>query len=355
MRTFDAGAGSEPDLKGLTLEETRAFMVGLGEPAFRGAQVFSWIHRRCASSFDEMTDLPTGLRARLAACARLTSLALLARTAGGEGAVKYLFGAADGNSVEAVRMRYRHGTSACVSTQVGCKMGCAFCASGMGGFVRDLACGEIVDEVLKMEQDARREGGRVSHVVLMGTGEPLDNYDASIKALRILNAPEGLNVGFRRMTVSTCGLVPGILRLAREGVPVTLSVSLHAPTDDLRTDLMPVNRRYPVSEVVRAASTYAEETGRRVTFEYALIAGVNDSELHANLLAALLRGMLAHVNLIPLNPVEGTGYARPSRDRVVRFLAVLKRAGVPATVRRELGADIDAACGQLRRRYCGRR
>lgn len=352
MSTSDGGAGSKPDLKGFMPEEVASFMVGLGEPAFRGTQVFSWMHRNHASSFDDMTNLPLALRARLAACARMTNLAVLSRKAGSQGTVKYLLGTDDGNSVEAVRMRYRYGTSACVSTQVGCKMACAFCASGIGGFVRNLTAAEIVDQVLKINLDVSPSGGRVGNIVLMGTGEPLDNYSASVKALRILNAEGGLNISFRRMTVSTCGLVPGILRLADEGIPVTLSISLHAPTDDLRDELMPVNRRYPIAEVVQAASTYATRTGRRVTFEYALISGVNDSDLHAHLLAGLLRGLLAHVNLIPLNPVEEREYERPSRDRVMRFLGILKRSRIPVTSRRELGADIDAACGQLRRRYC---
>ncbi|MGE5573149.1 MAG: 23S rRNA (adenine(2503)-C(2))-methyltransferase RlmN [Bacteroidota bacterium] len=365
MSTSSERAGSRPDvrpdLKSLLSHEISGFLAGMGEPSYRGAQVFSWIHEKGAASFDEMTNLPLALRRKLDEVARLANLEVLARRPGTQGTVKYLLGLGDGNSVEAVRMKYTYGTSACVSTQVGCKMACAFCASGAAGFVRNLTPGEIVDQVLKMNRDlthgsrTSREpqaGSRIGWVVLMGTGEPLDNYDASVKALRILNAEEGLNVSHRRMTVSTCGLVPGIRRLAEEGIPVTLSISLHAPTDDLRDEIIPINRRYPIPEVTDAASFYATRTGRRVTFEYALIRDVNDDVSHARRLAGLLSGMLAHVNLIPLNPVKERGYARPPRERVMRFLAVLKEARIPVTIRRELGLDIDAACGQLRRRYC---
>jgi 23S rRNA (adenine2503-C2)-methyltransferase len=333
----------------------RDFLVEMGEPSYRATQVFSWIHRKGVSSLDEMTNIPLALRRRIGEVARITNLEIISRRLGAEGTVKYLLGLADGNCVEAVRMKYGYGTSACVSTQVGCKMGCAFCASGVGGFVRNLGPGEIVDQVLKMNADfapAPQEGSRVGWVVLMGTGEPLDNYGASVKALRILNAKEGLNLSFRRMTVSTCGLVPGMRRLAEEGIPVTLSVSLHAPTDDLRDEIMPINKRYPIPELMEAASFYAGRTGRRVTFEYALIRGVNDGPEQASQLAGLLRGMLAHVNLIPLNPVTEKGFQRSSRETTMRFFAILKRARIPVSVRRELGLDIDAACGQLRRRYC---
>lgn len=349
---------SKPDLKGFLPDEVAEFMVNMGEPAYRGTQVFSWIHRKGAVRFDEMTNLPIELRRRLADAARLTDLEVISRASGTQGTVKYLLGLGDGNSVEAVRMKYAYGVSACVSTQVGCKMGCAFCASGMGGFTRNLSPGEIVDQVLKMNMDLSKGQGegprtaRVGWVVLMGTGEPLDNYSASTKALRILNAKDGLNLSFRRMTVSTCGLVPGIRRLAGEGIPVTLSISLHAPTDDLRDEIMPINKRYPIAEVMEAASFYASRTGRRVTFEYALIRDVNDSPAEARRLSELVSGMLAHVNLIPLNPVDGKAYERPPRERVMRFLAVLRQAGIPVTIRRGLGLDIDAACGQLRRRYC---
>ncbi|MGE5586813.1 MAG: 23S rRNA (adenine(2503)-C(2))-methyltransferase RlmN [Clostridia bacterium] len=347
--------GVKPDLKGLLPDEMCEFFVGMGEPSYRGTQVFSWIHRKGVASFDEMTNIPLALRRKMGEAARITNLEVMSRRPGAEGTVKYLLGLSDGNSVEAVRMKYSYGTSACVSTQVGCKMACAFCASGVGGFVRNLGPGEIVDQVLKINMDlsvSPREVSRVGWVVLMGTGEPLDNYGASVKALRILNAKEGLNLSFRRMTVSTCGLVPGIRRLAEEGIPVTLSISLHAPTDDLRDEIMPINRRYPIPELMEAASFYAGRTGRRVTFEYALIRGVNDGRAQASQLSELLRGMLAHVNLIPLNPVMEKGFQRPSRETVMRFFAILKQARIPVSIRRELGLDIDAACGQLRRRYC---
>ncbi len=353
MSTSGEKVGSDrPDLKGLMPHEVSDFVADMGEPAYRGTQVFSWMHNKCATSFDEMTNLPLALRRRLGEVARMTNLEVLSRRPGTQDTAKYLFGLGDGNQVEAVRMKYTYGTSACVSTQVGCKMSCAFCASGATGFVRNLTTGEIVDQVLKMDLELSQTGSRIGWVVLMGTGEPLANYGASVKALRILGAGEGLNISFRRMTVSTCGLVPGIRRLAEEGIPVTLSVSLHAPTDELRDELMPVNRRYPIPELLDAASFYASRTGRRITFEYALIRDVNDSEAHASRLSGLLSGLLAHVNLIPLNPVEEKGYRRPPRERVMRFLSILKRARIPVTIRRELGLDVDAACGQLRRRYC---
>ena len=275
------------------------------------------------------------------------------------GATKFLWSLTDGNAVESVLMRYRYGYSACVSSQVGCRMGCAFCASAIGGFSRNLEPSEMVGQVLGMARslDDLSRGGvkaRISRVVLMGMGEPLDNYDSSLKFMRIINEPLGLNIGFRHMTVSTCGLVPGIRRLAREGVPVTLSVSLHAADDHLRREIMPIARAYPLAELMRACGEYADRTGRRVSFEYALIKDVNDSPEQGVALGKLLRENLSrglfHVNLIPLNPVSEKGFSRSPGSRVQEFRSVLENMGVPVTVRRELGIDIDGACGQLRRR-----
>jgi 23S rRNA (adenine2503-C2)-methyltransferase len=340
------------DLKNLLPSELHGFMESLGEPSYRGDQIFSWIHKHRVPSFDDMTNLPVALRQKLKETAYITRLDVRSRSEGNKGTVKYLLETHDNNAIEAVRMEYRHGITACLSTQVGCKMACSFCASGIEGFVRNLSASEIVDEALRIHEDVALLGAHVGNIVLMGTGEPLDNYDASIKALYILNDKGGLEISFRRMTLSTCGLVPGIRRLAEEKIPVTLSISLHAPTDDTRDLLMPINRQYPIVELLEAASYYRECTGRRVTFEYALIRDVNDSDTHAYQLAKLLQGQLGHVNLIPLNPIEERDYARSPAVRVNRFAKILDDASIPVTIRRDLGLDVHAACGQLRRRYC---
>ncbi|HHV61847.1 MAG TPA: 23S rRNA (adenine(2503)-C(2))-methyltransferase RlmN [Firmicutes bacterium] len=362
------------DLKGLLPGELGDFVTGLGEARYRGLQIFQWIHQKQVKSFDEMTNLPRGLRNRLAEEASLTNLSELARQVSEDGTIKFLFGLADGNAVEAVRMEYEHGFAACVSTQVGCRMGCAFCATGHGGFERNLSTGEIVDQVLRIQADLRSKDGagddegrekrpengegsrkqRVGNVVLMGSGEPLDNYDASVKFMRIINDPNGLGISYRRITLSTCGLVHGIRRLASEGLPITLSVSLHAARDELRDELVPINRRFCIAELMQACREYAESTRRRVTFEYILLKGVNDGDADALALASLVGGFLSHVNLIPLNPVESAEFERPEPSRVRRFQRILEDHGVQATIRRELGSDIDAACGQLRSRSFGR-
>jgi len=340
------------DLKNLLPNELRDFMVSLGQPSYRGDQIFSWIHRHFASSFDEMTNLPLPLRQRLKETAFITRLNVLSKKEGSKGTVKYLLETHDSNAIEAVRMEYEYGITACLSTQAGCMRACSFCASGIAGFVRNLTASEIVDEALRIQEDVESFGAHVGNIVLMGTGEPLDNYDASIKALYILNSQLGLGISFRRMTVSTCGVVPGIRRLAEEEIPVTLSVSLHAPTDDVRQRLMPINRQYSIAQLMDATAYYRERTGRRVTFEYALIRDVNDSDSHAYQLANLLKQQSAHVNLIPLNPIDERDYMRPTTARINRFSKILRNASVPVTVRRDLGLDVNAACGQLRRRYC---
>lgn len=340
------------DIKSLLPDELSSFVLSLGQPSYRGDQIFSWLHRHLVCSFDDMTNLPLALRQRLKETSYITCLDVRSRNEGKKGAVKYLLETHDKNAVEAVRMEYKYGISACLSTQVGCKMACSFCASGQGGFVRDLTASEIMDEALKIQEDVALFGANVGNIVLMGTGEPLDNYEASVKALRLLNAKCGLGISFRRMTVSTCGLTPGIRRLAEEEIPVTLSISLHAPTDDVRQVLMPINRRYPIMELMDAAAFYRKRTGRRVTFEYALIKDVNDSDLHARQLVDLLQGQAGHVNLIPLNPIDEKEYARPTTRRINRFHKILQDASIPVTVRRDLGLDVNAACGQLRRRYC---
>jgi 23S rRNA (adenine2503-C2)-methyltransferase len=340
------------DIKSLLPDELSSLLVSLGQPSYRGGQIFSWLHKRLVSSFDDMTDLPLALRQRLKETSYITCLDVRSRNEGKKGTVKYLLETHDKNAVEAVRMEYKYGIAACLSTQIGCKMACSFCASGLGGFVRDLTASEIVDEALRIQKDVALFGANVGNIVLMGTGEPLDNYGATVKALRILNTRRGLGISFRRMTVSTCGLVPGIRRLAEEEIPVTLSISLHAATDDVRQMLMPINRRYPIMELMDAAAFYRKRTGRRVTFEYALIQDVNDSDLHARQLVDLLQGQAGHVNLIPLNPIDEKTYMRPTTPRVNRFNKILQDASIPVTVRRDLGLDVDGACGQLRRRYC---
>jgi 23S rRNA (adenine2503-C2)-methyltransferase len=340
------------DLKNLLPDEVRDFVVFLGEPSYRGDQIFSWIHRHLVSSFDDMTNLPLVLRQRLKETAYITRLNVRSRNEGSKGTVKYLLETHDNNAIEAVRMEYEYGITACLSTQVGCMRACSFCASGIGGFVRNLATSEIVDEALRIQEDVVPFGAHVGNIVLMGTGEPLDNYEAAIKALYILNSQSGLGISFRRMTVSTCGVVPGIRRLAEEGIPVTLSISLHAATDNVRQRLMPINRQYSIMQLMDAASYYRERTGRRVTFEYALIRDINDSDSHAYQLANLLKERSAHVNLIPLNPIDERDYMRPTTARINRFAKILQGASVPVTIRRDLGLDVNAACGQLRRRYC---
>lgn len=342
-----------PDLKGFTPRELEGFMAELGEPRYRGRQVFSWIHKRLVNSFEEMTDLPRELRERLGQVAHISGVECLRALRDEEGTTKYLLGLEDGHAIECVVMLYRHGRSVCVSTQVGCKMGCAMCASGIPGFIRDLSPAEILDQVIFCEREARRLGGMVTHVVFMGSGEPLDNYDSTIKAMRILNSELGLGISFRRITVSTCGIVPGIECLAREGIPVTLSLSLHAPRDDLRERIVPMNRVYPIREVLRACKDYWNLTGRRVSFEYCIIKGVNDSDRDARELGALISGMPCHVNLIPLNPVSEKGFKRPGAERIRGFRDRLSRMGVPVTIRRGLGLGLDAACGQLRRSFVG--
>jgi 23S rRNA (adenine2503-C2)-methyltransferase len=336
------------NLKDLNLFQLELFLGRLGAENYRAGQVAEWLFQKGADSFQEMTDLPRALRERLAAAAWISCPEILARRASKRGdTIKYLFGLHDGQVVESVLMKHNYGNSACISTQVGCRMGCRLCASGLEGLVRNLSSGEMYDQVLGMQKDI---GQRVSHLVLMGSGEPLDNYYATLAFIRQISAAWGLNIGLRHITVSTCGLVPQIRALAAERLPLTLAVSLHAPNDVLRDKLVPVNKKYPIAQLIASCRDYARETGRRVTFEYTLIRGVNDHNEHALELGRLLSGMLAHVNLIPANPVTERGITRPSRERVKNFKQLVEKHSVATTVRRELGAEINAACGQLRRR-----
>ncbi len=333
------------DLKSMTLPEIGALLREMGEPAFRGKQVFSWLHRG-AESFDDMTNLPKALREKLKASCKLTPPQRARKQVSRlDGTIKYLWELSDGNCIESVVMQYHHGNTICISSQVGCRMGCAFCASTVAGKVRNLTPGEMLDQVIFSQKDS---GLPISNIVLMGIGEPLDNLDAVLRFLELVNHPDGLNIGMRHISLSTCGLIPGIDRLAQLQLQLTLSVSLHAPDDETRSSIMPVNRAYPVDALFDACHRYFEATGRRISFEYAMIDGVSDRDWQADLIAKKLRGMPGHVNLIPLNDVVESKL-KPSR-RITAFQKRLESHGVTATVRRSLGGDIDASCGQLRRK-----
>lgn len=342
-----------PLIHGLTREQLAQLCAELDEPAYRGGQIWHWLYRRFVADFSEMKNLPASLRHTLAQRFALAS-AIVSHSqseAGSGSTTKWLVTLPDGNAVEEVLIPARGRTSVCVSSQVGCKFACAFCASGQSGFQRNLSTGEIVGQVVLA---ARQLGATPSNLVFMGIGEPLDNYDAVLAAIRIINDPEGLCLGARRITISTCGVIPGIQRLAQEGLQVELSVSLHAPDDALRTRLMPVNRKYPLSDLLETCRAYAERTRRLITFEYTLIKGVNDSPELARSLARILQPLHARVNLIPLSPVaEFKGQASPA-PVVEMFLKVLERAGINATLRRSQGAKVDAACGQLRGKHITR-
>lgn len=333
------------DLKSMSLQEITDLMKDLGEPAFRGKQVFTWLHRG-ARSFDEMTNLSKALRDKLKAeCILSVPTVARKQVSQQDGTIKYLWELADGNCIESVLMRYHHGNTVCISSQVGCRMGCAFCASTVAGKVRDLTPAEMLDQVLFTQLDS---GLEVSNIVLMGIGEPMDNLDTVLKFLELVNHPDGMHIGMRHISLSTCGVIPGIRRLADLELQLTLSVSLHAPDSETRSKIMPVNRAYDVEELFAACHEYFQKTGRRISFEYAMIDGVNDHDWQADLIAKKLKGMPGHVNLIPLNDVVESPF-KPSR-RVAAFQRRLESHGVTATVRRSLGGDIDASCGQLRRK-----
>ena len=333
------------DLKSMTAVEVAETLQAMGEPAFRGKQVFTWLHRG-ARSYDDMTNLPKALREKLAAEHPFTVPAVERKQVSAQdGTIKYLWRLGDGNCIETVLMRYHHGNTVCISSQVGCRMGCAFCASTIAGKVRDLTPAEMLDQVLFTQIDS---GAEISNIVLMGIGEPLDNFENVLRFLELVNHPDSLNIGMRHISLSTCGLVPGIRRLSELGLQLTLSVSLHAPDSETRSRIMPVNRAYDVEELFAACHRYFKKTGRRISFEYAMIDGVNDHDLQADLLAEKIHGMPGHVNLIPLNDVVESDF-KPSK-RVAAFQKRLESHGLTATVRRSLGGDIDASCGQLRRK-----
>lgn len=344
------------DILSLLPEELSAVLREMGEPAYRAAQIFR--HMTDGVPFSEMTTLPKALREKLAARFewRLPTL-VDTLVSPSDGTVKYLFRLLDGECIESVLMKYRHGNTLCISSQVGCRMGCRFCASTIGGKVRDLLPSEMLGQVIAAR---RLSGERVSGIVMMGIGEPLDNYENAVRFLHLVNHPDGLNIGYRHISLSTCGLVDGIRRLARENLPITLSVSLHAATDEARSAIMPVNRRYPIAELMAACTDYFAATGRRISFEYALIAGQNDTPADAARLASLLRstvgadGAPIHVNLIRVNAVRETGFTGTSGAAAAAFADRLCHLGVTATVRRRLGSDVNAACGQLRRAHANK-
>lgn len=337
------------ELTGMTCEELTAWAKEHGYPAFRGKQIFRWIHQ--GADFAEMTNLSKNLREELAGTATAQPVRIrLERKSPADGTVKFLYELKDGNCVEGVLMRYKYGVSLCISTQVGCRMGCRFCASTLEGKIRDLTAGEMLGEVLCANRYLAPEGEKVSHVVLMGSGEPLDNYGNVTRFLRLLREEEGVRLSLRNVSLSTCGIVPKMYELAEENLPVTLCVSLHAPNDEIRRRTMPVANTWSIDEIIGACRNYIQKTGRRVIFEYALSDGVNAGEEHAKELAERLRGMQCHVNLIPLNVVEERHMKSVTEEEVRRFLKVLQDRNISATRRREMGDDIEGACGQLRRK-----
>ena len=334
-------------IRSLLPEELEAELKAMGEPAYRAKQVFSWLSRG-VSGFGEMTDLPKALRERLDGRFYLAAPQVLCKQVSAhDGTVKYLWGLSDGNAVETVVMQYHHGNTVCISTQVGCRQGCAFCASTIGGLVRSLEPGEMLEEVMFSEKDS---GLKISNIVLMGIGEPLDNFDNVVKFLQLVNCPQGMDIGMRHISLSTCGLTERFDKLAALNLQLTLSVSLHAPDDETRSRIMPANRGRGVAQLMDACERYYRQTGRRISFEYAMIDGVNDSDVQAALLAAHAKRVSAHVNLIPLNHVEESKLRPTPPERLKRFKALLEREGVNVTVRRSLGGDIDASCGQLRKK-----
>lgn len=335
------------NIKNYDLEDLKQELTSIGEKGFRAEQIFKWLYQEKVKSFDEMTNLSLELREKLKYNYTICNYNILKKLESSDGTKKYLFDILDGNIIESVLMEYHYGKSVCVSSQVGCKMGCKFCASTGIPFVRNLTAGEIVEQILAIEQDT---GEKISNIVFMGIGEPLDNYDNVIKAIRILNNPKGLGIGARHISVSTSGLVPRIYDLAKENIQCTLSVSLHASNNEKRSSMMPVNNRYSVEELIKACKDYIAVTNKRISFEYALAKDNNDNMQDAKELANLLKGMLCHVNLIPINKIENGKFTKSSNENIIKFRDYLNDHGIVATIRRELGSDIEAACGQLRRK-----
>jgi 23S rRNA (adenine2503-C2)-methyltransferase len=332
----------------LQLQELKDWLKENGEKPFRAEQIFDWLYKKRISSFDEMSNLSKGLRDKLVDSFDMTTLKTVIKQTSSDGTIKFLFELYDGYSIETVLMRHDYGNSVCVTTQVGCRIGCTFCASTLGGLKRHLEAGEIVAQVVTVQQALDETDERVSSVVIMGIGEPFDNYDNMLSFLKIINHDKGLNIGARHITVSTSGIVPKIYEFADENTQINFAISLHAPNTELRSKLMPINRAYKLDDLMKAVRYYIDKTGRRISFEYGLFGGVNDSVEHAEELASLLKGIKCHVNLIPVNYVPERDYVRTPRDKIFAFEKTLKNRGVNVTIRREHGHDIDAACGQLR-------
>jgi 23S rRNA (adenine2503-C2)-methyltransferase len=337
------------DIKSLSLEELESFLLGLGEKKFRAAQIYQWLHQKLVTDFDEMTNLSQGLREKLKQNCLLVALtAEKVQVSQIDGTSKFLFKLHDGNLIESVLMKYHHGNSVCISSQVGCRMGCRFCASTLDGMVRNLTPSEMLDQIYRIQTISKE---RVDNIVIMGSGEPMDNYDSVVKFLSLINSEKGLNISARNITVSTCGLVPRIRQLADLKLQITLAISLHAPNDELRKTMMPIANKYSIEEIMSACDYYIETTGRRVSFEYSLVKGVNDTSECAGQLISLLRGKNCHVNLIPVNPIKERDYEQSEKRAIQDFKNKLEKNGINVTIRREMGRDIDGACGQLRKRY----
>lgn len=337
------------DIKSMDFEELKAFVKDIGEPAFRAKQLFEWMHKSLIESFDECTNLSKEFRETLKSQVILTRLKTVeVFTSKIDDTRKYLFALSDGNMIESVRMKYEHGNSVCISSQVGCRMGCKFCASTLDGLVRNLTTAEMLDQVYSIQ---RILGERVSNIVVMGSGEPLDNYDNIVKFVRIISSDMGLNISQRNITVSTCGIVPKIKKLADEGLNITLALSLHAPNDEIRKTIMPVANKYALKDIIAACDYYFKKTGRRVSYEYSLVAGVNDNMEEAKSLVRLVNGRNIHINLIPVNPIKERDFKQSDKLKIKAFRDFLEKKGVNATIRREMGRDVDGACGQLRRRF----
>ena len=335
------------DILSCSKAEIEQYLTCVGEPKYRAKQIFTWLHS--GKSFDEMTNVPKSLREHLKENAIIRAPEIEEKYVSRDGTVKYLLRLFDGELIEAVFMKYNHGNTVCISSEAGCPMGCKFCASTLKGLTRKLTPSEMLGQVLRVEKDTKQ---RVSNIVMMGIGEPLDNYDNTVKFLRLVSDPDGMNIGLRHISVSTCGIVPGINKLRDEGMGITLSISLHASDDETRSSIMPVNKKYPIAELLDACYEYFDKTGRRISFEYTMIKGVNDSPVHAERLGAVLRRHMksspVHVNLIPVNTVKERGFVRSDDATIVRFIEILAKRGITATKRRSLGSDINASCGQLR-------
>lgn len=337
------------DIKSLNIKELEEFVISIGDKKFRAAQIYQWLHEKLVTDFDDMTNISEKLRNILKEKCRLTALEpIRIQESSIDGTQKYLFKLYDGNLIESVLMKYHHGNSVCISSQVGCRMGCRFCASTLDGMVRNLTPSEMLDQIYRIQKITNE---RVSNVVIMGSGEPMDNYDNVIKFLELINSEKGLNISHRNITVSTCGLVPKIMELADLKLQITLAISLHAPNDELRKTMMPIANKYTIEQIIDSCKYYIEKTGRRISFEYSLVKGVNDTEECATQLIKLVKGMNCHINLIPVNPIKERDYKQSDKKSVNEFRNKLERNGINATVRREMGRDIDGACGQLRKSY----